>query len=187
MTASANPSPRVLTKRESRLIREADAFAAARHAGQVRAGDGAPFIEHPREVARSVAKRRARGALIAACLLHDVVEKTETSLAEVASAFGPEIARLVASVTEDPTIGDYGERKADLRRRVAAGGREPAMLLAADRVSKLPELGPDTPPERLEHERQCLAVLKQLIPRDPLIEQLRAGLASAQPPAAAES
>ena len=59
------------------LIRRAFEFAEARHRGQVRRS-GEPFIHHPWGVARICAELHLDEQTIAAALLHDVVEDTET-------------------------------------------------------------------------------------------------------------
>ena len=73
---------------------------------------------------RSRSDRLLRGdgqpdEIIAAGLLHDVLEKTATTSAELQRRFGARIARLVESVSDDPSLGDYKSRKRELRDRVA--------------------------------------------------------------------
>src|SRR3982751_1214713 len=69
-------------------------FAAAAHEGQQRQS-GSDFIEHPVGVARISAELRLDEQTLAAALLHDVVEDTETDIEDVRGEFGDEIARLV--------------------------------------------------------------------------------------------
>ena len=94
-------------------------FARARHAGQHREIDHAPFITHPIEVGCLLHGDGQPDEIIAAGLLHDVLEKTATTSAELQRRFGAHIARLVESVSDDPSIGDYKSRKRELRDRVA--------------------------------------------------------------------
>lgn len=100
------------------LILDAAAFAADRHRDQRRKGaEGAPYVNHVIAVARALA---AEGGIrdaevLAAALLHDTVEDTGTSTAELAARFGPRVAGLVAEVTDDKTL-PKPERK---RRQVA--------------------------------------------------------------------
>ena len=98
-------------------------FAKRVHAGQVRKVDGSPFIRHPIEVATLLLDDGAPDHVIAAGLLHDVVEKTDVTAAELREEFGPQVAHLVLAVSEDETITDYVRRKSLLRRRVAEAGR----------------------------------------------------------------
>jgi (p)ppGpp synthase/HD superfamily hydrolase len=86
----------------------------------VRSSDGAPLIRHPLEVATVLYRTGAPDHLIAAGLLHDVVEKTGVSAAELRESFGAHIAALVLAVSEDESISDYATRKASLRAQVAS-------------------------------------------------------------------
>ena len=71
------------------LTRSALEFAAARHDGQRRDADSAPFILHPLEVAQLLRGRGYRDAIVAAAVLHDVVEDTDVEPAELERRFGP--------------------------------------------------------------------------------------------------
>src|SRR5579884_1347241 len=81
------------------LITHAFRYAAAAHEGQQRQS-GEPFIMHPVGVAKICAQLRLDEQTLAAALLHDVVEDTETDLEDVRAEFGGEIARLVDGVTK---------------------------------------------------------------------------------------
>jgi (p)ppGpp synthase/HD superfamily hydrolase len=157
--------------------RAALAYAEERHAGQRRTSDGAPFIEHPAEVAWLLYRAGAPDHVIAAGVLHDTVEKTGADIGELRARFGARTAALVAAVSEDPAIPTYARRKAALRDQVAAAGPEALMVFAADKVSKVRELGapdaPARPPQRrLTHYRRCLEVLERGL-NSPLVSQLR--------------
>ena len=78
--------------------------------------------------------------VIAAGLLHDVLEKTATTSAELHRRFGARIARLVESVSDDPSIGEYRSRKRELRDRVARGDSNTRAIFVADKISKVREL-----------------------------------------------
>lgn len=81
-------------------------FAAARHAGQVRPA-GEPYVQHLLEVVQVLALGAGEGDenLLAAALLHDVIEDTETSLDEMVMLFGPRVAELVGWVTQPSDPG----------------------------------------------------------------------------------
>jgi GTP diphosphokinase / guanosine-3',5'-bis(diphosphate) 3'-diphosphatase len=81
------------------LIRRAFAYAERQHRGQLRRS-GEDFIHHPYGVARICAELHLDEQTIAAALLHDVLEDTETELDELRSEFGTEIAQLVEGVTK---------------------------------------------------------------------------------------
>jgi (p)ppGpp synthase/HD superfamily hydrolase len=115
-------------------------FAADRHAGQYREIDHAPFIVHPIEVGSLLRRDEQPDEIIAAGLLHDVLEKTATTSAELHGRFGAQIARLVESVSHDPSIGDHKSRKRELRDRVAHADRRTRAVFTADKISKVREL-----------------------------------------------
>src|SRR4029078_7058466 len=75
------------------------AYAERQHRGQLRRS-GEDFIHHPYGVARICAELHLDEQTIAAALLHDVLEDTETERAELRSQFGTEIAQLVEGVTK---------------------------------------------------------------------------------------
>jgi HD domain len=149
-------SPRALPQARAALE-----YARAAHAGQRRKVDGAPFILHPREVASLLSASAAPDHLIAAGALHDVIEKTGVSAADLRERFGSRIATLVEAVSEDDRLTGYAERKAALRDQVARAGEEALTLFAADKISKVRELriggyGVHRPPRRrLAHWRCC--------------------------------
>ncbi len=81
------------------LLTRAFHFAAAAHEGQQRRS-GEDFINHPWGAAKICAELRLDEQTIAAALLHDVVEDTDTDIKEVRAEFGDEIAQLVEGVTK---------------------------------------------------------------------------------------
>ena len=123
----------------SPLTREALAFADQRHAGQKRDLDDLPFVTHPVEVACLLHEAGYADEVVAAGVLHDVVEDTDAELSDLEAHFGSRVAELVQAVTDDPSIEDDAERKAALRRQVAAAGECAAVIFAADKVSKARE------------------------------------------------
>jgi (p)ppGpp synthase/HD superfamily hydrolase len=165
----------------SPLTREALAFAADRHAGQTRDGDDVPFVVHPVEVACLLHEAGYSDEVVAAGVLHEVLEDTDVERPELASRFGERVAGLVAAVSDDPSIEDEAERKAALRQQVAASGEEAGVIFAADKVSKARELrvrasrgclGPEDA-TKAEHYRASLEMLRELIPQHSLVDQLR--------------
>jgi hypothetical protein len=155
------------------------------HAGQWR-GDGSPFILHPLEVGSLLQHADAPDHLVAAGVLHDVIEKSDASASELLESFGPQVTSLVLAVTEDSRIAGDANRKAALRRQVATTGGEAMMLFAADKLSKLRELvgqsgedsdrGPGSGlrwARRIEHYRACMRLLDRYIPDFPLVSMLR--------------
>ncbi len=122
----------------SDLVKNALETARRAHAGQLRRGsDGLAFIEHPLAVAEHLVKHRYGDEVIAAALLHDVVENSEIGIDEIRSRFGDVVADLVAALTEDETIPSYEERKEEHRRRVAEADPAALAIFAADKLTNV--------------------------------------------------
>jgi (p)ppGpp synthase/HD superfamily hydrolase len=157
-------------------------YAEQMHDGQSRKVDGEPFILHPLEVAALLYDMGARDHVIAAGVLHDTLEKTDATAAELARRFGPRVASLVVAVTEDERITAYTRRKAALRDQVAVASRDALTVFAADKLSKVRELRLAIPgsvrPRRLSHYRHCLELLQEKIPNSPLVGALQTELSS---------
>lgn len=81
------------------LVGRAYEFSKSAHSGQKRK-NGEPYFSHCLAAAESIAEWGLDEATVAAALLHDVVEDTEHSLAEVKEKFGEEVAFLVDGVTK---------------------------------------------------------------------------------------
>jgi (p)ppGpp synthase/HD superfamily hydrolase len=120
------------------LVLRAYAFAEAAHRGQRRKDDRA-FIAHPVRVARLLAARGYDEEVVAAALLHDVVEDTSVTLDEVRARFGARVAELVACVTEDPNL-PMGERKRAYREGVRRSPQDARAICAADKVCNVSDL-----------------------------------------------
>ncbi len=116
------------------MLRRAFEQAREAHAGQTLETDGAPYIHHPLSVGALLQEAGYREEVVAAGLLHDTVEDSETRLEDIASRFGDEVAQLVAAVTEPPDVEPYEARKAVHRRQVVAAGEEAAAIFAADKL-----------------------------------------------------
>ena len=87
------------------LVNEAVSFAARAHEGQVRKGSGMPYIVHPMEAAAICSTFTDDLEVIAAAVLHDVVEDTDVTVEEVRELFGERVAALVAGESEDKREG----------------------------------------------------------------------------------
>ena len=155
-------------------------FASARHANQFRGTDRAPFIVHPIEVGWLLLCDGQPDEVIVAGLLHDVLEKTPTTPGELRRRFGARIARLVESVSDDPSIDDYKSRKRELRDRVARGDADTWAIFAADKISKVRELARLPPRQRrgtenraeLTNYRASLTMLRQVAGDLALVDSL---------------
>ena len=83
------------------LVSEAIAFAVKAHDGMRRKKSQAPYILHPMEAAVIVGTMTDDQDLIAAAVLHDVVEDADISIEEIEQRFGKRVRELVGSETED--------------------------------------------------------------------------------------
>jgi (p)ppGpp synthase/HD superfamily hydrolase len=163
------------------LTRDAIAFAQAHHRCQRRAADGAPFLLHPLEVASMLKRSRCPDHVIAAAVLHDVLEDTDAERPELQARFGPEVADMVALVSDDLSIEDEEQRKDEVRDRVRRAGGHALVVYAADKVSKVRELrmliaaglDPDAAGIKLRRYRRSLAMLERATPATAVVELLR--------------
>ena len=89
---------------ETKKIHDAIIFAAKAHEGQRRKGTDIPYITHPFEVAQILMEAGCDETLIIAGLLHDTLEDTEVTAAEIEEQFGPEVLALVDSDSEDKSL-----------------------------------------------------------------------------------
>ncbi len=94
----------------TRVLRAA-VYAAHAHRDQRRKSPKAePYFNHPLRVAAHLAAAGAPERAVIAALLHDVVEDTATTLADVDAEFGPDIAHIVGEVSDDKALPS-AERK----------------------------------------------------------------------------
>ncbi|HEX3239051.1 MAG TPA: HD domain-containing protein [Solirubrobacterales bacterium] len=122
-------------------VRAALATATEAHAGQIRNGAGGiPYIQHPIAVAELLAAHGWTDEVLAAALLHDVVEDSDKDVAELRQQFGDPIAGLVEALSDDESISDWTERKAEHRGRVGEGGEEALAIYAADKLTNVKAL-----------------------------------------------
>jgi (p)ppGpp synthase/HD superfamily hydrolase len=130
------PSERIeAAAQRSSLVRAALEKAREAHAGQVRNGSGGTaYVEHPIAVAHLLDEYGYGEATLAAALLHDVVEDSETGLDELREKFGGEVSGLVGAMTDDEEIEDYRARKAEHRERLAAAPVGAMAIYGADKL-----------------------------------------------------
>src|SRR5882762_560768 len=81
------------------MLNRAYVFAMKAHGSQTRAS-GDPYFSHPLEVAAILTELKVDDATIAAALLHDVIEDTDVTRAEIDQKFGKEIGALVEGLTK---------------------------------------------------------------------------------------
>ena len=149
-------------------IEEATVYAAIMHQGRVRRLKGVPFILHPMEVAQNLSTMTDDEEIIAAGILHDLVEDTDGTLEEIERRFGKRVASLVSSrlgnphPDKDPGLTWKQRREESLLQLKNSQDIGVKMLWLADKLSNIrslagaySELGED--------------VWKQLDPGDPTL------------------
>lgn len=123
-------------KEDFDLIQRAFAVAEQSHQGQKRKS-GDPYITHPVAVATILAELGMTGTTLAAALLHDTVEDTPYTLADLTRDFGPEVAMLVDGVTKLDKVS-FGEaaQSETVRKMVVAMAKDIRVLMIklADRL-----------------------------------------------------
>ena len=120
------------------LISKAKQFATEKHKNQVRKFSGEPYVNHPIRVSQLVLKYSKEDNLskmVAAALLHDTVEDTDTTYAEIQKEFGPAVAVLVKELTSEP---DIKESKAEyLSNKMFMMSDQALLIKLADRLDNV--------------------------------------------------
>jgi (p)ppGpp synthase/HD superfamily hydrolase len=138
---------------ETTEILRAAVFAARAHAGQVRKGEAAePYVNHVLEVAEILASHGAPKLAIMAGLLHDTVEDTEVTPAELTATFGEEVAAVVAEATDDKALPKE-TRKALQVAQAPKKSDAAKQLKLADKISNLRAMM-QSPPRNWDHGRR---------------------------------
>ncbi|MFZ2031768.1 MAG: bifunctional (p)ppGpp synthetase/guanosine-3',5'-bis(diphosphate) 3'-pyrophosphohydrolase [Vitreimonas sp.] len=126
---------------DENLINRAYVYATAKHGSQKR-HSGDPYFAHPIEVAGILTDYKLDAATIVAGLLHDTIEDTEATRAEIEGKFGGEIADLVEGVTKLSKLeiqSDENKQAQNLQKFILAMSRDVRVLLVklADRLHNM--------------------------------------------------
>lgn len=128
-------------KCDEALLDKAYVYGMMKHAPQKRAS-GDPYFSHPLEVAAILTDMRMDDATIAVALLHDTIEDTDATRAEIDAKFGDEIGELVESLTKLKKL-DFVSKKTEqaenFRRLLLAVAADVRVLLVklADRLHNM--------------------------------------------------
>jgi GTP diphosphokinase / guanosine-3',5'-bis(diphosphate) 3'-diphosphatase len=137
------------------IVIRAAAFAAHKHRDQRRKDANAtPYINHPLELARILTAEGGvtDAATIAAALLHDTIEDTETSAAELDREFGAEIRSIVEEVTDDKALPKADRKRLQVERASHASHKAKLVKLA-DKIANLRDVA-TSPPDRWDLPRR---------------------------------
>ena len=181
MRRGAEQGPRTITGGRSGLllILKALEFAALKHRDQRRKDQVAsPYINHPIALANLLAREGGitDPVVQVAAILHDTLEDTQTTLAELRAAFGAKIAAIVWEVTDDTTL-PKAERKRLQIEHASKLSHEAKLVKLADKICNIRDVA-DHPPARWDLARRreyfewAKAVVDRLHGTDPVLEHL---------------
>ncbi len=125
------------------LVSEAIIFSVKCHDGMRRKNSETPYILHPMEAAAIVASMTSDQEVIAAAVLHDVVEDADVALDELTQRFGKRVSELVASETENkreylPAESTWKLRKEEaLRQLQNTKDRDVKILYLGDKLANM--------------------------------------------------
>ncbi|MBN2062731.1 MAG: bifunctional (p)ppGpp synthetase/guanosine-3',5'-bis(diphosphate) 3'-pyrophosphohydrolase [Deltaproteobacteria bacterium] len=130
-------------------------FAAEKHRNDRRKGaDRSPYINHPIEVASILANIGGvyNISILAAAILHDTIEDTDTSPNEVEKAFGREICSMVKEVTDDKSLSRVKRKRLQVENAPLLSTAA-KLIEIADKISNIREVT-DNPPSRWSLKRR---------------------------------
>ena len=153
------------------LVQRAILFATEAHQGQTRKYTGEPYIVHPLEVMEIVKTVPHTPEMLAAAVLHDVVEDTDVTLSDIWNEFGYKVRQLVADLT-DISVPSDGNRKArkhlDLIHTAKALPQSKTVKLA-DLISNSKSITEHDPKFAKVYMKEKAALLKVLTEGDPTL------------------
>lgn len=162
-----------------KTLLRAIAFAAAKHRMQRRKDvDASPYINHPIDLANILANEGAVEdvVVLAAAVLHDTIEDTETTAPELEAAFGAEIAGVVVEVTDNKALSKQARKQAQIDHASHLSHRAKLVKLA-DKICNVRDVA-STPPADwpLERRQDYFDWSKKVVDRmrgaHPKLEQL---------------
>lgn len=136
------------------LLMRAAGFAARAHTTQRRKGEpGEPYINHPIRVAEILTEAGVTDVVaLCAALLHDTVEDTEATTATLRELFGPEVASVVAEVTDPMELPKLEQKRLQVERAQALSPRARLVRLA-DKIANVDDMHRAPPRWKLERRR----------------------------------
>ena len=148
------------------LLNRAYVYAMKAHGHQKRAS-GAPYFSHPLEVAAILTDLKLDDATIATALLHDVIEDTDSTRAEIDQMFGPEIGGLVDGLTKIKRldlVSKKAEQAENFRKLLIAISSDIRVLLVklADRLHNMRTLEHMKPESRQRNSEETLDIYAPL-------------------------
>lgn len=129
-------------------VERAIQYAVFAHAGTKRKGKERPYILHPIEVMTIVSTLTDNQNVIAAAVLHDVVEDTALGAEDIEREFGPRVKDLVLAESEDkmtnlPAESSWKERKQTTIDHLKGLSKDAKRICLGDKLSNLREIARD--------------------------------------------
>jgi GTP diphosphokinase / guanosine-3',5'-bis(diphosphate) 3'-diphosphatase len=154
---------------DKELLRRAFEFAERAHEGQTRRS-GEEFIHHPLGVARICAELHLDEQTIAAALMHDVIEDTDSDPEELRTEFGADVSQLVEGVTKLTRISFQSREQAEAenyRKMIVAMAQDVRVILIklADRLHNMRTIEYQTKQKQAQKARETLEVYAPLAHR----------------------
>ena len=130
------------------MIDEAIIFATKAHSGVTRKGKMRPYILHPIEAMTIVGGLTEDEEILAAAVLHDVVEDTDVTEAELRGAFGDRVTDLVKAESEDkmknlPAYASWEARKLATIKHLAGLEKDALLICLGDKLANMREISRD--------------------------------------------
>jgi guanosine-3',5'-bis(diphosphate) 3'-pyrophosphohydrolase len=126
-------------------ITAAALFAAMKHRDQRRKdAEQSPYINHPLQVADFLASEGVDEEVVLAALLHDTIEDTNTSPAEIESAFGPDVLALVLEVTDDKSLQKVDRKRLQIENTPKKSANA-KMIKLADKICNVRDITAASP------------------------------------------
>ncbi|MDB5531224.1 MAG: bifunctional (p)ppGpp synthetase/guanosine-3,5-bis(diphosphate) 3-pyrophosphohydrolase [Devosia sp.] len=151
------------------LLNKAYVYAMQKHGSQKRAS-GDPYFNHPLEVAAILTELKLDDASIAVGLLHDTIEDTDATRAEIDQLFGPEIGAIVDGLTKIERLNLVSREEAqaeNLRKLLLAISQDVRVLLVklADRLHNMRTLQYMPPEKRTRIAQETMDIYAPLAGR----------------------
>ncbi|MDB5664354.1 bifunctional (p)ppGpp synthetase/guanosine-3',5'-bis(diphosphate) 3'-pyrophosphohydrolase [Cypionkella sp.] len=153
----------------SELIRKAYAYGSDMHDGQLRKS-GEPYFTHPVAVAAILTEQQLDDATIITALLHDTIEDTKSTYAEVAKLFGEEVAELVDGVTKLTNLqlsNTESQQAENFRKLFMAMSKDLRVILVklADRLHNMRTIKSMKPEKQAQKARETMEIYAPLAGR----------------------
>ena len=151
------------------LIRRAYAYGMKMHDGQMRKS-GEPYFTHPVAVAAILTEQRLDDATIVTALLHDTIEDTRSTYADLSSMFGEEVAELVDGVTKLTNLqlsSTESQQAENFRKLFMAMSRDLRVILVklADRLHNMRTIRSMQPEKQAQKARETMEIFAPLAGR----------------------